>query len=107
MHHIRQGRGEKGHSMKPALEEDGVCIRRAVLPAEEVESLCMEARRNTHAHSELMWRLRADPRIVAVFSQLWGTDELITSFDGIGCRLAGGDWQLDWHVDQDGDGNEC
>ena len=29
-----------------------------------------------------MWELRKDPRIVRVFEAMWGTNELLTSFDG-------------------------
>ena len=36
-----------------------------------------------------------------IFSDIWQTDDLLTSFDGIGIRDFGeNDDGLDWHVDQ-------
>ncbi len=33
-------------------------------------------------HQDFVWELRKDPRIVRVFEAMWGTSELLTSFDG-------------------------
>ena len=33
-------------------------------------------------HQDFVWELRKDARIVEVFEALWGTDALLTSFDG-------------------------
>jgi len=58
--------------------------------------------------SELMWFLRERPLVQKIFSMIWGTPDLISSFDGLGVfrphhlnqkwRTEGG-W---WHVDQNG-----
>lgn len=34
------------------------------------------------AHEDLLWRIRAEPALIQVFTELWGTDELLVSFDG-------------------------
>lgn len=34
-------------------------------------------------HTQVMWDLRQDPRIVNVFAQIWNTSDLIVSMDGI------------------------
>ncbi|KAJ4417683.1 hypothetical protein N0V82_006044 [Gnomoniopsis sp. IMI 355080] len=34
-------------------------------------------------HEAFVWKIRAQPNILGVFSQVWGTDDLIASFDGI------------------------
>lgn len=83
------------------LEEDGVCICKQVISKQEAIAWAKTAVTNVHAHSALMWRIRTDERIVAIFSNLWGTRDLITSFDGIGHRAPYDSWELDWHVDQD------
>lgn len=33
--------------------------------------------------TQVMWDLRQDPRITAVFARIWGTDDLIVSMDGL------------------------
>ena len=33
-------------------------------------------------HQDFVWELRKDARIVEVFEALWGTNALLTSFDG-------------------------
>ncbi|UJR20781.1 hypothetical protein I4U23_023894 [Adineta vaga] len=35
--------------------------------------------------SEFMWYIRANPNVKKVFSQIWNSDELFVSFDGVGC----------------------
>jgi hypothetical protein len=35
------------------------------------------------AHTNFSWNIRQDPRVVDCFARIWGTDELLTSFDGI------------------------
>ena len=65
-----------------------------------------------------MWFVRTRPKVKQAFSQVWGTDDLITSFDGCGVFRPWGfnpDWKTDggwWHVDQNsrlsgGNGYEC
>lgn len=89
------------------LKNDGVCICRQVIPKQEAIAWAEAAPTNAHAHSALMWRIRTDERILNVFSRLWGTRELITSFDGIGHRGRDESWELEWHVDQDVCEDEC
>ena len=31
-------------------------------------------------HEDLLWSIRAEPELIKVFSELWGTDELLVSF---------------------------
>lgn len=62
------------------------------------------------AHSELMWRVRTAPALLQTFERLWGTDDLLVSFEGFsffppvehegdfGTPLAEG-W---FHTDQNG-----
>lgn len=33
-------------------------------------------------HSELVWKVRQNPKVKEVFSKIWNTDDLIVSFDG-------------------------
>ncbi|CAK7200160.1 hypothetical protein SEUCBS139899_002851 [Sporothrix eucalyptigena] len=35
------------------------------------------------AHEQFVWDLRSEPALVDVFSKIWGTDELLVSFDGL------------------------
>lgn len=37
---------------------------------------------HTLAHENFMWKIREDDRVVEVFSQIYGTNKLLTSFDG-------------------------
>lgn len=55
---------------------------------------------------DLLWRIRAEPALINVFAELWGTDELLVSFDGANFSIplpkeevqnAGAPWP---HVDQ-------
>lgn len=34
-------------------------------------------------HEQFIWDLRQDPRVIEVFKQIWGTDQLLVSFDGM------------------------
>lgn len=34
-----------------------------------------------------MWKIRTQPAILKVFEQIWGTDDLIASFDGMNASL--------------------
>jgi len=74
--------------------------------------------RNGIGQSDFMWFVRTRPKVKQAFSQVWGTDDLITSFDGCGVFRPWGfnpDWKTDggwWHVDQNsrlsgGNGYEC
>ncbi|KAJ0107200.1 hypothetical protein J7T55_007570 [Diaporthe amygdali] len=38
-------------------------------------------------HEAFVWKIRSQPKIVEAFAQLWGTDDLIASFDGINITL--------------------
>ncbi|KAK4611586.1 hypothetical protein CLAFUW4_12679 [Fulvia fulva] len=38
-------------------------------------------------HEDFVWKIRAEPNIVKVFEQVWGTDDLIASFDGMNVSL--------------------
>jgi hypothetical protein len=31
-------------------------------------------------HEDLLWSIRAEPELIKIFSELWGTDELLVSF---------------------------
>jgi len=35
------------------------------------------------AHEKFMWKARLEPGVIAPFAELWGTDELLVSFDGM------------------------
>ncbi|ORY35326.1 hypothetical protein BCR39DRAFT_591866 [Naematelia encephala] len=55
-------------------------------------------------HEEFLWDLRCEDGIIDAFAKVWGTDELITSFDGGSIMLPkrtdvkdGGKWE---HMDQ-------
>ncbi len=54
--------------------------------------------------TQVMWDLRQDPRIVAVFAQLWNTSDLIVSMDGLSLmcpsEIREGNIELWPHVDQ-------
>jgi hypothetical protein len=38
-------------------------------------------------HEDFVWRIRTNPGILKVFSQIWGTDDLIASFDGMNTTI--------------------
>ncbi|KKY37934.1 putative phytanoyldioxygenase [Diaporthe ampelina] len=38
-------------------------------------------------HEAFVWKIRSQPKILEAFAQLWGTDDLIASFDGINITL--------------------
>ncbi|ORY35304.1 hypothetical protein BCR39DRAFT_210 [Naematelia encephala] len=58
------------------------------------------------AHEQFMWDIRCEPAVVDTFAQLWGTDELLVSYDGMNLALPLPQEQYDhggkpWpHVDQ-------
>ncbi len=59
-------------------------------------------------YCDAMWELRR--LLHPVFARLWGTVDLLTSFDGHGYRAPYTSWSLPWHVDQGathGDGRAC
>ena len=87
--------------MELNLNDAGICICKQVISKEEAVDWAEAAVADVHAHSALMWRIRSDKRIIAIFSKIWNTNDLITSFDGIGHRSPNESWELDWHVDQD------
>jgi len=38
-------------------------------------------------HEEFVWKIRTEPAIIDTFSKIWGTDDLIGSFDGLNIAL--------------------
>jgi hypothetical protein len=56
-------------------------------------------------HAEFVWALRTHPAVLAVFAELWGTDDLLVSFDGACAAppyLATQNTNKSWaHIDQD------
>ena len=62
-----------------------------------------------HPHSDFIWNIRINEKIVSVFEAAWGTEDLICGFDGMGVSVEK-TGTLCWHVDQDGshiDGCVC
>ena len=52
------------------------------------QNLPVQSRINTFnsysvAHEKFMWDTRLEPRVLEIFSELWGTDELLASFDAL------------------------
>jgi hypothetical protein len=39
------------------------------------------------SHERFVWEARMEPKVQQVFQQLWGTDELLSSFDGMNITL--------------------
>lgn len=81
-------RGEEGRGW-PAGREDGILHSRGI------------------GQSELLWYLRSLPALKQVFADIWGTDQLVCSFDGAGVFRPYGNnhsWKTsktNWfHVDQ-------
>ncbi|WWC59834.1 uncharacterized protein I303_102396 [Kwoniella dejecticola CBS 10117] len=62
-------------------------------------------------HESFVWKVRQEPGIVDSFSKLWGTDELLVSFDGANLSLPGSMQNPDqpawWHIDQDPEKRGC
>lgn len=90
------------------LDELGYAWHPSVLtPAEVGHCRSLLARdydaRPHMAHSELLWWLRRHPRVRECFARAYGTDDLVTGFDGAGWQRPGDEaFELPWHVDQDG-----
>ncbi|KXT02886.1 hypothetical protein AC578_1804 [Pseudocercospora eumusae] len=38
-------------------------------------------------HEAFVWKIRTDPGILSIFQKIWGTDDLIASFDGMNVSL--------------------
>lgn len=52
-------------------------------------------------HAEFVWALRTHPAILAIFSELWNTEDLLVSFDGA-CAASPSMKCTSWaHIDQD------
>uniref|UniRef100_A0A383WPX7 Phytanoyl-CoA dioxygenase n=1 Tax=Tetradesmus obliquus TaxID=3088 RepID=A0A383WPX7_TETOB len=52
------------------------------------------------AHQDFVWRVRKHPRLLQVFAELYGTSELLSSFDSINLMPPGTDASGGWlHVD--------
>nr|XP_031858563.1 uncharacterized protein CI109_006086 [Kwoniella shandongensis]KAA5525635.1 hypothetical protein CI109_006086 [Kwoniella shandongensis] len=39
------------------------------------------------AHEQWVWDIRSEPALIDVFSKVWGTDELLVSYDGVNVSL--------------------
>lgn len=55
------------------------------------------------SHERFMWEARMEPNVVEAFAKIWGTDELLVSFDGMNVTLPSRDKPAakPWpHVDQ-------
>ncbi|RAL00857.1 phytanoyl-CoA dioxygenase family protein [Aspergillus ibericus CBS 121593] len=39
------------------------------------------------AHEQFVWDLKSEPALVEAFAQLWGTDELVVSYDGLNLSI--------------------
>ncbi|ORY32186.1 hypothetical protein BCR39DRAFT_504505 [Naematelia encephala] len=61
------------------------------------------------AHEDWVWRVRCEPAVLECFKELWGTDELLVSFDAVNVTFPYGEhgrtdeaWVDPWpHQDQD------
>lgn len=53
------------------------------------------------AHMQSVWNIRQDPRIGHIFETLWGTDKLLSSFDGISINLPPEDTNRGWYLGND------
>ncbi|KAK6909667.1 hypothetical protein L486_00686 [Kwoniella mangroviensis CBS 10435] len=38
-------------------------------------------------HEDFVWKIRTEPAIIKIFEQIWGTEDLIASFDGMNASL--------------------
>ncbi|ORY31827.1 hypothetical protein BCR39DRAFT_525560 [Naematelia encephala] len=62
--------------------------------------------RHGSGHEQFAWDIRAEPGVIETFAKIWGTDELLVSFDGVNVSLPFpeeemGDRAKAWpHVDQ-------
>jgi len=55
------------------------------------------------SHEAFVWEARTEPKIVDIFEKLWGTKDLLCSFDGFNCTLPGRtdiNWSPWPHCDQ-------
>ncbi|KAJ5279619.1 hypothetical protein N7478_004991 [Penicillium angulare] len=53
------------------------------------------------AHEKFMWEARLEPKVLEAFAKIWGTDELLVSFDGLNITLPNKPTRAPWpHVDQ-------
>ncbi len=44
------------------------------------------------AHTQFVWDVRQHPRVVGVFERLWGTQQLVSSYDGA-CYIPAFEWR--------------
>jgi hypothetical protein len=56
-------------------------------------------------HTDFVWDIRQNPRVIRIFEDLWNDEELLVSFDGIGITKPGSleennDYKSWFHVDQ-------
>tara|TARA_B100000795_G_scaffold270042_1_gene262138 strand:- start:5299 stop:6264 length:966 start_codon:yes stop_codon:yes gene_type:complete len=54
-------------------------------------------------HSELVWKVRQNPKVKQAFSKIWNTDDLIVSFDGVSIYILDKPTRIQnswFHVDQ-------
>lgn len=102
--------------MKSQLHQKGYALVTSVMSKAECENIkhkiIKEQLKLPHmAHSDVIWELRTDSRILKIFEELWETDDLIVGFDGVNHRKhKERGFVLPWHVDQDEshpDGVQC
>lgn len=84
-----------------ALERDGFIIVRNVFTESECDIITSHLSKGHRAHSDLMWNIRTDSRILQIFYKIWQTEKIITGYDDIGIKKAASKRSVDWHVDQD------
>ena len=95
------------------LQKSGFMVFRDVISGEKCKLFREEALKESKtmedlSHTTTMWKLRSEVTIRNVFSSLWDTDDLCTSFDGMtvhGCDGEG--FNLPFHVDQQIDTGKC
>jgi hypothetical protein len=61
---------------------------RFTIPADRLEIYADDRgglyNRHGSGHEQFVWDIRAEPALIDVFAQIWGTDELVVSF-GMSC----------------------
>lgn len=89
------------------LNEEGYAVVPTGIDPEQLQAWKDKAsEENEHlphmAHSDTMWSIRTHRNIMAIFERIWGTDELIVSYDGMNIKRSTDEpFVLDFHVDQD------
>lgn len=39
------------------------------------------------SHEDFVWQIRQEPGVIDVFEKVWGTEDLICSFDAFNCTF--------------------